>query len=129
MQATTNSPNPVTVFEDLGVYRLLGEAADIGAVEGFVRRWLGALLDYDVGKGSELVETLTRYLEAGGNYDATAKALNVHRSTLRYRLRRIRELSGYDLTDPDTHFNLHLAARAWATIHALQLPGPGEVPP
>ena len=44
----------------------------------------------------------------------------VHRSTLKYRLRRIREVSGYDLGVPDTQFNLQLATRAWRTLQALR---------
>jgi sugar diacid utilization regulator len=120
MQTSTNSPKQVTVFEDLGVYQLLAEIADIGSVEGFVQRWLGALLDYDAGKNGQLVETLTAYLESGGSYDATARAISTHRSTLRYRLQRVREITGYDLADPDTRFNLQLATRAWVTIVALR---------
>jgi DNA-binding PucR family transcriptional regulator len=114
------SPEQVTVFEDLGVYKLLAEIADIGSVEGFVQRWLGPLLDYDTGKSGQLVETLTAYLESGGSYDATARAIATHRSTLRYRLQRVREITGYDLADPNTRFNLQLATRAWATIVAVR---------
>ena len=92
----------------------------MGSVERLVRRWLSPLLDYDATKGSELVATVSAYLECGGNYDATAKALAVHRSTLRYRLQRIRDVSGYDLGDPDIRFNLHLATRAWRTLEAMR---------
>jgi sugar diacid utilization regulator len=122
LQTSTASPEQVTVFEDLGVYKLLAEIPDIGSVEGFVQRWLGTLLDYDKGKGGQLVETLTAYLECGGSYDATARAISTHRSTLRYRLHRLREISGYDLGDPDTRFNLQLATRAWATVLAVRQP-------
>jgi DNA-binding PucR family transcriptional regulator len=122
MQASTHSPDQVTVFEELGVYKLFSEVADVHSVEGFVQRWLGALLEYDAAKGSQLVDTLASYLECGGNYDATAAALSLHRSTLRYRLQRLREISGLDLADPDTRFNLQLATRARATVHALQGP-------
>jgi len=107
-------------YEDLGVYQILGEADDVVAVERLVQRWLGALLDYDAKKHSELVGTLSQYLECGGSYNGTAEALCVHRSTLKYRLQRIREISGLDLTDPDTHFNLQLATRAWRTLQALR---------
>jgi sugar diacid utilization regulator len=120
MQVATGSPEQVTVFNDLGVYRLLSEVADVSSVESFLHRWLGALLDYDANKGTQLVETLCGYLECGGNYDRTAKTLLLHRSTLRYRLQRIRDLSGHDLTDPDTRFNLQLATRAWTTVHAMR---------
>ena len=49
-----------------------------------MREWLGTLLDYDDSKNSELVMTLSDYLECGGNYDESAAALHIHRSTLRY---------------------------------------------
>jgi len=120
VQAGSHGPERVTVFDELGVYRLLSRLEDTAEVERFVRDWLGALLDYDARKQSELVRTLSVYLERGGNYDATAEALVVHRSTLKYRLQRIRELSGHDVNDPDSHFNLQLATRAWATLRALR---------
>jgi DNA-binding PucR family transcriptional regulator len=46
--------------------------------------------------------------------------LAIHRSTLKYRLQRIREISRRDLSDPDTQFNLQLATRAWQTLQALR---------
>jgi DNA-binding PucR family transcriptional regulator len=120
MQRTARGEDRATCYEDLGVYRILCEVEDSGAVEVFAREWLGALLDYDTKKGSELVTTLSQYLECGGAYDATAAALSVHRSTLKYRLQRIREISGHDLTDPATNFNLQLATRAWQTLQTLR---------
>lgn len=120
MQVATGCPEQVTVFEDLGIYQLLSEIANIGSVEAFIHRWLGTLLDYDAAKSAQLVDTLCFYLECGGNYDLTAKALSLHRSTLRYRLQRIREMSAHDLNDPDTRFNLQLATRAWKTVHAMR---------
>jgi DNA-binding PucR family transcriptional regulator len=89
-------------------------------IERFVHEWLGALMDYDAAHGAQLVMTLSEYLDCGGNYDATAKALSVHRNTLKYRLRRIHDVTGHDLTRPDTQFNLQLAARAWRTMQALR---------
>lgn len=120
IQVATGCPDQVTVFDDLGIYQLLSEIANLGSVEIFIHEWLGKLLDYDAAKGAQLVESLSCYLECGGNYDLTAKRLSLHRSTLRYRLRRIRDLSGHDLNNPDTRFNLHLATRAWHTAHALR---------
>lgn len=120
MQVTTGSPAQVTVFDDLGVYQLLSEIPNLASVEALIRRWLAKLLDYDTTKCAQLVDTLYTYLECGGNYDLTAKTLSLHRSTLRYRLNRIRDLSGHDLTNPDTRFNLQLASRAWKTVHAIR---------
>jgi sugar diacid utilization regulator len=110
---------PVVVYDDLGVYRMFAEIDDPAGVERFSREWLGTLIDYDARRRSQLVLTLSTYLERGGNYDATAAALSMHRSTLKYRLQRIRDISGHDLSNADTRFNLQLAARAWHTLGVL----------
>jgi hypothetical protein len=119
LQTATHSPSQVTAFDELGIYRLLAGSADIGSVDRFIRDWLGPLLDYDKAKSSELVRTLSAYLECGGNYDAAARRMSLHRSTLRYRLQRIRTVSGHELSDPDIRFNLQLATRAWATVAGM----------
>jgi len=116
---TTRHASAMLRYDDLGVYQLLSEVADPRALETFVRRWIGPLLDYDASRDSDLVTTLAAFLETGGNYDATAHALTIGRSTVRYRVRRIQELSALDLSDPDTRFQLQLATRAWSTINAL----------
>jgi hypothetical protein len=103
-------------FEDLGVYRILDPGDSRQEVRGFVLEWLGDLIDYDRTKHADLVKTLARYLDCGGNYDLTADSLKVHRSTLRYRLRRIRDITGRDLKDADARLNLHLATRVLDVI-------------
>ena len=120
VQASVGGPEQVSSFDDLGVYSLLSESADMGSVERFVQRWLGALREYDSTKGADLVRTLTSYLECGGSYDTTASMLSIHRSSVRYRLGRIRHISGHDLADADTRFNLQLATRAWSTVLAMR---------
>jgi sugar diacid utilization regulator len=109
----------VCEYPKLGIFRMLAAIPDLSDVEAFVREWLGSLIDYDARRKAELVHTLAQYLEHGGNYDATAAELSVHKSTLKYRLQRIRELTGLELNDPDVHFNLQLATRAWGTLQAL----------
>jgi len=120
IQRTLGGPNQVTLFDDLGVYQVLATASDTSAMERFVTQWLGPLIDYDNDHGAQLVLTLSEYLGCGGSYDASSRALSVHRSTLKYRLRRIREVSGYDLGHPATHFSLQLATSAWSTLQALR---------
>jgi sugar diacid utilization regulator len=106
-------------YDDLGVYRLLSETADPEVLDEFADRWLGALVAYDATHGSDLVLTLARFLDCGGNYDATASALTIGRTTVRYRVRRVQQLTGHDLSDPETRFQLHLAAKAWATRRSV----------
>jgi sugar diacid utilization regulator len=120
LQATVGCACQVVEFETLGVYQLLSGMKDTASVERFARAWLRALLDYDARKNAELVATLTEYLEHGGSYEGTARALWIHRNTLKYRLQRIREISGHELSDPDTRFNLQVATRAWRTLASLR---------
>jgi hypothetical protein len=85
----------------------------------FIRDWLGALLDYDVQHRSDLVKTLSVYLDRDGDYEAGARVLGIHRSTLRYRVQRIRELAGLDLGDACIWLNLHAATRALASSRGI----------
>jgi hypothetical protein len=110
-----NSANPqgASAYDELGFYHLVDAAHSVGAADEYARQWLGPLIDYDAAKNTDLVLTLSHYLECGGNYDESAATLHVHRSTLRYRLGRIADLTGFDLRNIDTRFNLHAATRVW----------------
>jgi sugar diacid utilization regulator len=109
-------------FDDLGVFRLLGQVADPANLRELATSWLDPLLRHDARRGSDYVQTLAVYLECGGSHEQVAQALIVHRSTIKYRLRRIQEISGYDLADHDTRFHLELATRAWRTMQTLGQP-------
>jgi DNA-binding PucR family transcriptional regulator len=60
--------------------------------------------------GAALLDTLTAYLEQGSSLEATARMLFVHPNTVRYRLRRVTELTGYTPSDGRDGFTL------WAAI-------------
>jgi sugar diacid utilization regulator len=125
VQRASMSPHGGRRFEDLGLYRILDRTGDRPEVHDFVLEWLGPLLSYDREKKADLVMTLTQYLDCGGNYDATAQSLTIHRSTLRYRLGRIRDISGRDLQDVEDRLNLHLATRI-VRVAGVPLPPEGK---
>jgi sugar diacid utilization regulator len=116
IRLSSRAPHGATTFDTLGVYRILDTGENKEEITAFVREWLGALLDYDHHKSSDLVRTLSQFLECGGSYDQTAAALVIARSTLRYRLGRIQAIAGVDLKDVDSRLNLHVAARAWQVL-------------
>ncbi|WP_109524613.1 MULTISPECIES: PucR family transcriptional regulator [Nocardia] len=122
LRRRSRTPDGATAFDELGFYRLVDAAHAEGQVENFVHEWLGALMDYDHNRHSDLVYTLAQYLECGGNYDESAAVLHIHRSTLRYRLGRIRELTGFDLRDMNIRFNLQAATRAWQFLSVVPQP-------
>ncbi|MEU4035385.1 PucR family transcriptional regulator [Streptomyces collinus] len=102
-----------TFFDELGLYRILGPGNDYRELQTFVQEWLGQLIDYDSRHHATMVETLSGYFDCGGNYDETADCLAIHRSTLRYRLQRIRDISGHDLANVEDRLNLQVATRVW----------------
>lgn len=120
VQIGVGAREQVASFDDLGVYGLLAGSSDVRSLDRFIERWLGALRDHDDSKGAALVRTLSVYLECGGNYNDTARRLSIHRSSVRYRLGQIRRITGCDLADADTRFNLQLATRAWSTVLAMR---------
>ncbi|MFG2635677.1 PucR family transcriptional regulator [Streptomyces sp. NPDC048362] len=105
-----------TFFEQLGLYRILGPGNNFREIETFVHEWLGQLIAYDSRHHTSMVETLSRYFDCGGNYDEAAESLAIHRSTLRYRLQRIRDISGNDLANVEDRLNLQVATRVWRIL-------------
>jgi DNA-binding PucR family transcriptional regulator len=102
---------PMAAFDELGVWRLLARP-DADDLQQLVDTWIGPLIEYDREHRSELLKTLVAYLNEFGALEATAAKLFVHRNSLRYRLVRIAELTGWDLNDPEQRFHLDLACRA-----------------
>jgi DNA-binding PucR family transcriptional regulator len=110
----------VLLFDALGVYRMLSSVTDPAGIEAFMNDQIGALLEYDSRHDSGLLITLAQYFDSGCSIDRAAAELSVHRSTLKYRLKRIRELLSRDLNDGPTRLNLHLATRVWLTLESLR---------
>lgn len=99
----------VTLFDQLGVYRLIFAAEHLPEMQGFLEETLGSLVAYDRDHGAELVRTLQAYFEANCSPKEAAHLLQVHRNTVLYRLDRIAAIMQIDLNDPDTRLRLHLA--------------------
>jgi PucR C-terminal helix-turn-helix domain/GGDEF-like domain len=94
---------------------LLLELRDLAAAHGDRPTGPVAMLAcYDTEHGTNLVATLRAWLDAFGDVPAAAAAMFVHPNTFRYRLRRLTEVSGIDLADPDQRFAAMLYLRVVA---------------
>jgi purine catabolism regulator len=102
----------VATVGDLGSHRLLLARQDDAALEAISRGLLGPLTDYDRRQHGELVASLRAFLEHNGNWEAAARALAVHRHTLRYRIRRVADLTGRDLDRAGDRVEFWLALQA-----------------
>lgn len=88
---------------------------DIRAVAQTCRHWvmpsLEAVVESDRVRGTANVSILRAYLDCGGNMRAAAGVLGLHPNTYRYRLRRLTEMTDWDLEDPDQRLVLALQLR------------------
>lgn len=78
----------------------------------YADRLLQPLIDYDRTHQSDLVRTLTTFLDCTGSWNACAERLHVHVNTVRYRIRRVEELTGRDLTTMSDRVDFFLALQA-----------------
>jgi DNA-binding PucR family transcriptional regulator len=110
-----NGPGRVTAFGDLGPYRfVLGRPT--AEIQRFCRTILGPLADRE--QRDEL-RTLEEFLRAHGSVNAVARALFLHRNTVRQRLKRIGALTGADLEDVDQRLQLYLAVLGQNALEQL----------
>jgi hypothetical protein len=115
-------------FEETGAYRLLLPAMseDPSELERFQSETVAPLVEYDVQYETELVRTLETFLDADGSVAKTAERLFTHRHTIRYRLDRVRELSGLDVGSTDGRERLSLGLKAMRVLGIAPPGGPAH---
>ncbi|HET6356997.1 helix-turn-helix domain-containing protein [Streptomyces sp.] len=101
--------------QDLGFLGLL--LADPGDIDGFVRRTMGEVVEYDRKRGTDLVRTLDAYFASGMSPARTKDDLHVHVNTVAQRLERIGRLLGPDWQSPSRALEIQLALR----LHAMSV--------
>jgi sugar diacid utilization regulator len=121
---------PLLAFEDTGAYRLLLPAMseDPGELQRFFAETIEPLAAYDDQYETELVATVEAYLANDGNVAATAKQLFTHRHTIRYRLERVRELCGHDVSATEGREKLGLGLKAMRVLGIASPRGPALEP-
>jgi sugar diacid utilization regulator len=115
-------------FEQTGAYRLLLPAMseDPTELRRFHDETVAPLVAYDEQYETELVRTLESFLDADGNVAKTAEKLFTHRHTIRYRLDRVRELTGLDVGSTDGRERLSLGLKAMRVLGIVPPGGPAH---
>jgi sugar diacid utilization regulator len=119
---------PVLAFEETGAYRLLLSAMseDPAELQRFYAETVEPLVAYDEQYETGLVQTVEAFLEADGNVAGTASRLYTHRHTVRYRLERVKELSGLDVGSTDGREKLSLGLKAMRVLGIAHRGGPAS---
>ncbi len=102
----------VVTSDEIYTHDLLLATVPDDVRRSFAARLLDPLFEYDRRHQSELVRTLATFLECTGSWHACADRLHIHVNTVRYRIRRVEELTGRDLSSMADRVDLFLALRA-----------------
>jgi purine catabolism regulator len=101
----------VASYADLGAFQLLLSLQDEEALSSYCRSVLGPIEEGEGDYGDELVRSLDVFIEHNGHWEKAARALYCHRHTLRYRIRRVEQLTGRDFSSARDRIEFWLALR------------------
>lgn len=112
-RSATTRPDQATVVraDELASHLLLLSGVPADTRRAFRDRLLGPLTEYDRAHGADLVRTLDTFLSCSGSWSRSADLLHVHVNTLRYRIGRVEQLTGRDLSRFEDRIDLFLALR------------------
>lgn len=124
--AEGDEDRPALAFDETGAYRLLLSAMseDPAELQRFYSETVEPLVAYDEQYETDLVQTVAAFLDNDGNVAGTAQKLFTHRHTIRYRLERVRELSGLDVGSTDGREKLSLGLKAMRVLGVTAPGGP-----
>ena len=99
-------------WRDLGAFTLLLSIQDDEALQLYCDSVLGPIEQGDEEYGGELLRSLEAFIEQNGQWEKAARQVYCHRHTLRYRMRKVEELTGRDLSRAHDRIEFWLALRA-----------------
>ena len=104
-------PGRLATYRELGSFQLLLSLQDDDALRLFCDSILGPIETSDGHYGDELMRSLEAFIECNGQWERAAQRLYCHRHTLRYRIRKVEELTGRDLANARDRIEFWLALR------------------
>ena len=111
MRLANGKAPAVASHRDLGAFQLLLAVQDDEALRSYCDGVLGAIAEGDSVYGDELLRSLEVFIEHNGQWERAARELYCHRHTLRYRIRRVEELTERDLSSARDRVEMWLALR------------------
>jgi sugar diacid utilization regulator len=116
-------------YQETGTYQLLlPHMNDPAELKRFYDETVRPLVAYDEQYETDLLGTLSTFLECDANVNATAARLITHRHTIRYRFERVRELTGLDVSSTDGREKLSLGLKAMRVLGIAPPGGPATEP-
>ncbi|HEX3692443.1 MAG TPA: PucR family transcriptional regulator ligand-binding domain-containing protein [Solirubrobacteraceae bacterium] len=112
VRLANGSAPDVASYRDLGAFQLLLSLQDDDALASYTRSVLGPVEEDEGEYGDELLRSLDVFIENNGHWERAAQTLYCHRHTLRYRIKRVEQLTGRDFSQARDRIEFWLALRA-----------------
>ena len=98
-------------YDEIGVYKLLMPSYDKNYMRNFYNDTIGKIIKYDQKYNTELWETSLAYIKSSGNIRETAKLVNLHENTVRYRINKVKEILGSKNSEYEFYEELSLGIK------------------
>lgn len=108
---TNKSSTSIYRYEDIALFHLFSKIQNKDDLKMFCHPAYSELLKYDKLNGTEYCNSLYEYILCANNVSAAAKKLFIHRNTMSYRVNKISEITGLDLTNGRDIYKLYMAIR------------------
>lgn len=99
----------IIYYKEIGLYKILLSCKDTHVLHDLYNESLGKLVEYDLANKTDYVQTLKYYLDYDASVQTVANITFVHRNTINYKLKRIKEILQSPLTSVEDRLNLLLA--------------------
>ena len=116
----------VTHYDELGLLRFAQVSETSAGIRNYCMDMLGPLLEHDLHSPARLLETLRVFLDSNQNHAEAARVLGIHYNSLRYRLKRIRQLVGDIFEEPQKRLAIEVALHLYPLLESV--PSPAKTP-
>lgn len=109
MQKKRNIEQEIILYKELGINKLLLSVEDPNVLKDFYKEYLEPIVQYDELNQTDYYIVLNSYLENNGSIKAVSEELFYHKNTICYKINKIQELMGFNLSDLKARTNLLIA--------------------
>lgn len=121
MMSFSKNPMKIRSYKELGAIAKFIEPDNISELTLFAHELLDDIMAYDQKYGADLFHTLYCYLENNGHMKNTAKEMHISLGSARYRLTRIQEIGGFDLSTSQGFFDAHVAVQVFLLLGLIEI--------
>lgn len=107
------SEKQYVMFSDIGSYQVLFPSSQNESFQRFSNKILEPIIQFDAENKGHLLETLTEFIHCHGDIKRISTALSQHENTVRYRLEKIRAITGLNYRNPDDYEQLSIAVKVF----------------